>query len=383
MPGVLRTLEMLRGQRITKAGLESIGKGKYSSSAPTLLDKVCYAIWWNPVAACLPARLAPNAITLAGWLAVALAQSLLLWVSPDFKHRVPCWTNVAVATLWLFYMTCDAVDGMQARKTGAMSPLGQVLDHICDSLAILVGPLSCCAAAGFGLGLETYGVLFLTTTPWFISQWTAYFTHISDVAGATEGEMIVVAFHLVTAWLGGDVWRVQVKLPGMDGEVEAVLLVIVFGSVIAAAVSCVSIYNVLAVLHTPEEVSEAVRLVLPYLILVLFALLWATTLPGRLAHLLLFVVCCTFTRTVAELILGEVTRQGLAAPYRTERSLLALLPVFLLTGWSGVLGEPYFDCIFGAYTVLCFLDAWFFVWDALKQIVEDRNISVFAVKPRD
>jgi len=127
----------------------------------------------------LPLWLAPNALTLAG-AAAAVASGLLLWAcspgfedaapvvffragvppfpcgvpfekkdvaSPSFRRRedaVPAWAELLAAGLVLLYQTCDAVDGLQARRTGTSSALGGPLATP-DPVSIVEGGLACAA----------------------------------------------------------------------------------------------------------------------------------------------------------------------------------------------------------------------------------------------
>jgi phosphatidylglycerophosphate synthase len=52
--------------------------------------------------------------------------------SPDFSGVLPQWVWLLSAVSMFWYMTLDATDGKQARRTDNCSPLGQILDHNLD-----------------------------------------------------------------------------------------------------------------------------------------------------------------------------------------------------------------------------------------------------------
>lgn len=73
-------------------------------------------------------------ITLLGLFGPMIA--LLNHVLHDTTMSVlqPGWCYALGAVSIFFYQTMDAVDGKQARRTGASSPLGQLFDHGCDAI---------------------------------------------------------------------------------------------------------------------------------------------------------------------------------------------------------------------------------------------------------
>ena len=60
-------------------------------------------------------------------------------ITISFSHfQVPSW-SLHLNGLGLFvYQTLDAVDGKQARRTGTSSPLGELFDHGCDAISMVV-----------------------------------------------------------------------------------------------------------------------------------------------------------------------------------------------------------------------------------------------------
>lgn len=56
--------------------------------------------------------------------------------------QAPSWAYLQAALGLFVYQTLDATDGKQARRTGSSSPLGELFDHGCDSMA--QGFFNCC-----------------------------------------------------------------------------------------------------------------------------------------------------------------------------------------------------------------------------------------------
>ena len=63
-----------------------------------------------------------------------------------FKKEIPSWTFFFAAFCIFVYINMDAIDGKQARRTGASSPLGQLFDHGCDSFSLTFFILAACQA---------------------------------------------------------------------------------------------------------------------------------------------------------------------------------------------------------------------------------------------
>ncbi len=77
------------------------------------------------LAPALRARISANAVSVAG-LGVGLGAAWAFGHWPDWRWSV---AGLLLATVWLIL---DGLDGMIARATGTASPLGRMLDGLCD-----------------------------------------------------------------------------------------------------------------------------------------------------------------------------------------------------------------------------------------------------------
>ena len=94
--------------------------------------------FWNATVKLFPRWIAPNCITLCGFLFL-VSQTILLW-SIDPKLERGGETSDIPRAVWAYsafahFMahTLDGIDGKQARRTGSSSPLGEMFDHGLDS----------------------------------------------------------------------------------------------------------------------------------------------------------------------------------------------------------------------------------------------------------
>jgi phosphatidylglycerophosphate synthase len=116
----------------------------YKSINNSLIDKYLLKHWWKLAFKAMPAKANANAVSMVGnigsWLAFILLSGLP-WGPAGLHGKAPSWVFFASAFALSFYHTLDALDGMQARRTGAAGPLGEFIDHWFDSFNAFIMPL--------------------------------------------------------------------------------------------------------------------------------------------------------------------------------------------------------------------------------------------------
>jgi phosphatidylglycerophosphate synthase len=217
----------LRGP-ISPSGLDALAVHKYKASDYTILDNFLNP-WWTWLARFVPLSIAPNIVTLCGWLFYYPADIIFLWYSTStvglydpfdiYKQpSLPPYARLtfalsALAIFW--YQTFDALDGKHARSLGVSgiqptTPLGQLFDHGCDAVStILITILSC-----FALRVDLPGyftVAFMLLTSFYIGNWAEKYTHVlmtnvNEFFGVTEGQYLAMTISLLPAIFGPDFW---------------------------------------------------------------------------------------------------------------------------------------------------------------------------------
>lgn len=130
---------------ITSEGLKELNNYKYKPGGYTWLDgKMNY--FWEGCVQLIPMWVAPNLITFVGWILVILSYANMLRYDYTFTKNIPSSAFFFAAFCIFTYMTLDAIDGKQARRTKTSSPLGQLFDHGCDSFSIAFFMLAICQA---------------------------------------------------------------------------------------------------------------------------------------------------------------------------------------------------------------------------------------------
>jgi len=167
-----------------------------SGLEPILVERL-----FTPLLRWVPESVAPNTISLIGtlvaWLTLGLTY-LSTQLAPLGQGLALAGAGVGV----FLSMTADCLDGMQARRTGRTSKLGEFLDHWLD--AVHVPMVS--AGLGLALGLEPWQVvlILITTTLIYNAQLVLYhfsgrFVHPGT--SGVDGQFFVSLGYLAAALL--------------------------------------------------------------------------------------------------------------------------------------------------------------------------------------
>ena len=197
----------------------------YTSPDDTLLESLfLHRFWAWAVHTFVPEWVAPNLLTFIGLVHAIVAYVLMLTYSPDLDGTAPNWVYVTCAVCLSIYQLMDGMDGKQARKLGAGSPLGEVVDHGADAVAscvygaFLVDVFGVGTDAGWILGASSvykrWPCLFLTTysrVAFALDSVVAAYTGKLPVARLDAQELQIV-IQLVCLWnafngLGANYWR--------------------------------------------------------------------------------------------------------------------------------------------------------------------------------
>lgn len=229
--------------------------------------------FWNWLIQFMPLSIAPNVITLVGFVGMIGSTVLAVSEAPTFREPISLATIVTVVTLVFLYQTLDALDGKQARRTKNSTPLGQLFDHGCDAVSM------CCFAMLGGVVVRQ-GVnnpffltfFFSSLIAFYLAQWEEYWTGVIDLGeiGVTEGQILGMLLYVWAGVSGSDQFlKVVTTVGGRPITLgEAVL------SVFAAAFIGTTFQNVYRVYQaTKHQARDQIKAVLQvFLILFFFSL---------------------------------------------------------------------------------------------------------------
>ncbi|PHH69899.1 hypothetical protein CDD80_6382 [Ophiocordyceps camponoti-rufipedis] len=192
--------------------LPALKEYKYSAVDRSLVSKyVLKPFYTHVVIKCFPMRMAPNLITLTGFMFVVANVLTLLWYNPTLDQDCPPWVYYSWALGLFLYQTFDAVDGAQARRTKQSGPLGELFDHGVDALNTSLEVLLFAASQNLGQSWRTVATLFASLLTFYVQTWDEYHTKtltLGIVSGPVEGVLTVVAVFALTGYYGGGhIWQ--------------------------------------------------------------------------------------------------------------------------------------------------------------------------------
>ncbi|KXX82260.1 Cholinephosphotransferase 1 [Madurella mycetomatis] len=191
---------------------------KYSAVDKSPVSNYILRPYWNAFVELLPLWLAPNMVTLLGFMCILFNVGLLVVMMPDLEGPAPSWVYYSFAFGLFMYQTFDNVDGKQARRTGTSSGLGELFDHGIDSLNCTLASLLETAAMGLGTSKSGVFTALCPCVAMFFSTWETYHTHtlyLGYINGPTEGILLACTFMIISGYYGPGIWtEALVKLMG-------------------------------------------------------------------------------------------------------------------------------------------------------------------------
>jgi len=116
--------------------IEKVRNFQYVVVDESITSVVLNPLWHALLDRCVPTTVAPNVLTFLGLFMCHAALCAAVFLESSAT------TTLLVAACIVAYIAMDALDGKQARRTGNSTPLGEILDHVCDSLSVVPITLS-------------------------------------------------------------------------------------------------------------------------------------------------------------------------------------------------------------------------------------------------
>jgi len=200
---------------LSDENLRAIADYKFTSGQYTVLDQLLYKWWWIPCLKVVPYWIAPNCLTVMGFVFSIIAFVAVYLDAPNLTEPLSAPTCIIAALCIFLYQTLDALDGLHARKFGYGSPLGQLMDHGCDSFT--TGFLCFVHIAIFRLGINNWTSFFYLVcyqnTLFVYSWWEKTFHEFrsnSANKGVTEGQILLIVQLLVIALYGHEIYHTNI-----------------------------------------------------------------------------------------------------------------------------------------------------------------------------
>ena len=175
---------------------------KYNGVDDSIACKLFYRKFWNWLIQFVPLNIAPNTITLIGFLFEAVSFLCSIILTKGMTQQLP-WYGCVINSLFLFiYQTLDNLDGRQARRTGMSSTLGQFFDHGCDAITGVFEIIKSACVLNLGPSWVCFTYAITTGIGFVLASYEEYTTHrfyLGYLNAPDEGLLILILTYLFVA----------------------------------------------------------------------------------------------------------------------------------------------------------------------------------------
>eukprot|EP00761_Pharyngomonas_kirbyi_P010239 gb/GECH01010258.1/.p1 GENE.gb/GECH01010258.1/~~gb/GECH01010258.1/.p1 ORF type:complete len:405 (+),score=42.80 gb/GECH01010258.1/:1-1215(+) len=384
---------------INENGQEALLNYSYSGSDSSVLSALLQP-YWRYCVQLLPLWMAPNLVTLIGFLVMFSSFLLVLfYINADSLENttVPSWVFIWAAVSVFFYQTMDAIDGKQARRTNSSTALGELFDHGLDSLSTMIVTVLTAVALNVGNGWFSLLAIFVTYLSAYLFFWEEYFTGIlrfGKFHSPTEIQFLSISVYLITAW-NPSIWRTelnqlislfsQISLPSSISHLSlnVILLsgLIVFG-IVGIILNAITIQKDGGGLY-PSRIFA----LFPSVFFTSSIVLWAYFSPSNIVETQIVFLCIicglVFAYMSSRMVVDRVCKQSLT-------NLFYIHLVFPIAAANAIYGtvfdpqnEPLINEILMLYIALGYIMVIYahFCYRVIIDICDLLNIRCFHIKP--
>ncbi|KAG2386585.1 hypothetical protein C9374_002329 [Naegleria lovaniensis] len=168
---------------------------------------------YEPLMKFVPMNVAPNVITIAGFICLWISVILTYIHCPTFSETIPNWVFLVNAGCLFAYQTLDNMDGKQARRTKTSSPLGELMDHGVDAVATTLCAISWICACKQGPTIVSYLICLIGYVPFIFATLEEYYIgglYLGKFNGPIEGLLGFIAMQFLGGIFGHSVYQTKV-----------------------------------------------------------------------------------------------------------------------------------------------------------------------------
>jgi ethanolaminephosphotransferase len=263
---------------ITDKGLAALAHYKYTGEDYSILVKLFLRSFWNWLIEFVPMFIAPNLITLIGFFFLLANFTAGVFLSPNLKDFVEphiLFYYFVAFNIWI-YQTMDNLDGKQARRTGSSSALGELFDHGCDSLFILLIGVPFCVTLRW-TPVEFFVIMVLGCTVFYSSHWEEYHTDkliLGVLANPTEIQYGFIVTLLFTSVVGSEWWTGMVEIGGTLYKKNVLYIAFVGVGIIISFISNAYV-GLKHCLNNKISLQKYLDPLIPFLVIVFLMAEWA------------------------------------------------------------------------------------------------------------
>ena len=207
---------------------------KYKGGDDSIL---CYYVinpFCNFAVEYFPRWLAPNVITISGWflnlLNLIITTYYTGWKGGDY---LPPWVCCSCALFYTLYILLDYIDGKQARRLNASSPLGLLIDHGTDACTTFYITIVAGSISYFNNIYQYLLFYFPISLTFFMNTWEEYYKGeliLPIVHGVSEGSFYIDILTILGAIYGPSMYnkqylifnRYNLKMSEINGIIDVI-----------------------------------------------------------------------------------------------------------------------------------------------------------------
>ena len=363
------------GAYISREGEAKLHEYKYSGSDASLIFKYLVSPLSAYIVNYLPKTLAPNVITLFAFFLVVLSHILVVGMDGGG------WRYVVSGCIYFCYLVLDSMDGKQARRIGASSPVGLLLDHGCDALVTVMMTLNLQVVLAFNAEVQLSWICLTFAVPivtFFFATWEELFVGTLDlpIVGVNEATFFMIAVHFYQAVHPGFMTEnsgiFDLPLNQLVTCGFLVLAIIVIGNGIA---------NV-ARLNKERSIWNALSTTIPFLLTIVIGLGWTLISADHISktrlslHSVLWLVGICFSKLVTHMQIAHISKDKFA-PWRKT----LFVPIVLFTGNHFLHAVDDSLCLALSLSV-AFISWAHLVFCTFSQMLRILNLSFLTVAPK-
>lgn len=363
---------------------------KYSGGDNSILYRFVINPLCNKILVPLfPRSLAPNVITVTGWfLNLFYASLLIIYTGWKFSAYIPPWVCYTTAVAYTTYIILDYSDGKQARRIGASSPLGLLVDHGTDACTTFFGTIGLGSLIYLDSYLGFLTLFYSASSAFFLNTWEEYYMGelvLPCINGVAEGMLGLDIAFVLSGLYGYNFYVKQFEFFGLI-KISPQMIYLLISSVGGTFYSIKSVIGVLAKIPS-EKKADALKNTFIYVIF-MFAqlsvpLMNNSYLAREYPKFLILVWGFEFAKIMGILQLSHILQR----PYKCYTPVF-LIPIFVVLIHSVFYYLTRMNLIFSIDTILfcCFFWNFFswahYVYFCSEQICEELNIHRFVLGKR-
>ncbi|CAF3337005.1 unnamed protein product [Rotaria socialis] len=381
---------LLNYRYLNQGHLKGLNEYKYNAVDTSPVSNYIMQPFWNWCVEFFPRWLAPNLMTLLGFL--FLLANFVIFSYYDFHFTealaLPPWIWLVAAVCQFSSHQLDGMDGKQARRTKSSSALGELFDHGVDSWASFLFPVcifSVISKDAYGFSPMAMHLLLLSTyIPFIDTHWEKYNTKILYLPWAYDISMLLMtATYLLAFFFTPAIFRFDVPIINVSFARVAQYVWPLAGLLTSIPISIVHIYeSYRSGKGYNRTFYEALRPLLSPTILFISSTWWAIASPDTILQqqprIFLTAVGTTFSNIACRLIVAQMTSTRSDG---INTLLYIFVPIQIMSVYGVFMKSAELTCLY-LYTAIAILAHLHYGCCVVQQICDHLNIYAFNITAR-